>query len=290
MDLAEIFRVMRRRWYVLLPGLLVTAALVVAVLVVVPTKYQSQSTVELLNSQKATEAFNGNPFLSTQTSLTGMADNLARNLNSDAAIADLKAQGFTGTYVAMIADNAQGPLLWLTATGTDQAGVLHSDTLLTAYAAQRLQQFQAQQSVSPNAMIQMTTIVPPQNPVAQVKTKIEYLIMAGLLGIVASLVGAFYVEAKRRPQAAPREVDEELAPVDPRGDEDDGDDSDEDENDGDRGEHRGEHGRDEFHGPAPRQRQDEEVEQPTVQLSLLQLQDRHKQKSSADTQEPWFAP
>lgn len=83
MDLAEIFRVMRRRWYVLLPGLLLTAGLVFGVTLVVHVTYQSQSTVVLLNSQKATVAYDGNPFLSTQTSLTGMADSLARNLNSD---------------------------------------------------------------------------------------------------------------------------------------------------------------------------------------------------------------
>ncbi|MFC1411673.1 chain length determinant protein [Streptacidiphilus sp. N1-12] len=308
MDLAEIFRVMRRRWYVLFPGLLVTVALVVAVLVVVPTKYQSQSTVEMLNSQKATEAFDGNPFLSTQTSLTGMADSLARNLNSDASIADLKAQGLTGTYVAMIADNAQGPLLWLTATGTDPAAVLHSDTLLTAYAAQRLQQFQAQKSVPTSAMIQMTTIVPPQNPVAQLKTKIEYVIMAGLVGLVASLFGCFYIEARRRPRTVDPEAEEELAPVVDGEDEDDDQDDKPDsrpdnrrnnnrssDRNGDRSdEHQsGGDGDDLAYGPAPRQRrrQDEDVEQPTVQLSVLQLQqDRAKKQSSNDTEAPWFAP
>ncbi|MEU3466123.1 chain length determinant protein [Streptomyces sp. NPDC006733] len=202
MDLAEIWRVMRRRWYVLLPGLLLTAALIVGVYLTVPVNYQSQSTVALLNSQKATVAFDGNPFLSTQTSLTGMADSLARNLNSDASIADLRAQGVTGVYEAKIADNAQGPLMWLTVTGTDPDAVLASDKILTQYAESRLKQFQTDQAVAPNAMIRMTTIVPPQNPVAQTKTRLEYLIMAGGLGFVSSMVATFYVEARRRPVAA----------------------------------------------------------------------------------------
>ncbi|MET8585976.1 Wzz/FepE/Etk N-terminal domain-containing protein [Streptomyces collinus] len=209
MDLAEIFRVMRRRWYVLLPGLLLTACLTVAVALVVPVTYQSQSTVVLLNSQKATVAYDGNPFLSTQTSLTGMADSLARNLNSDVSLRALKSRGATGTFEAKLADNAQGPLMWLTVTGTDKAAVLSSDRLLTAYAKERLDQFQKQQSVAPKAMIRMTTIVPPQNPVAQTKTRLEYLILAGLLGLVVSLVAAFYVEARRRPRtpdAPPREA------------------------------------------------------------------------------------
>ncbi|MER5859672.1 Wzz/FepE/Etk N-terminal domain-containing protein [Streptomyces sp900105245] len=212
MDLAEIFRVMRRRWYVLLPGLLLTACLTVAVALVVPVTYQSQSTVVLLNSQKATVAYDGNPFLSTQTSLTGMADSLARNLNSDISLRELKSRGAKGTFEAKLADNAQGPLMWLTVTGTDKAAVLASDRILTAYAKERLNQFQKQQSVAPKAMIRMTTIVPPQNPVAQTKTRLEYLIMAGCLGLVLSLVATFYVEARRRSRTAATQPDGTAGP------------------------------------------------------------------------------
>ena len=202
MDLAEIFRVMRRRWYVLLPGLLLAAGLVAAVIVLVPVTYQSQSTVVLLNSQKATDAYDGNPFLSTQTSLTGMADSLARNLNSDASVRELKSRGAKGTFEAKLADNAQGPLMWLTVTGTDKTAVLASDRLLTSYAEERLEQFQDQQSVTHKARIRMTTIVAPQNPVAQTKTRLEYMIMAGGLGLVLSMIATFYVEARRRSRTA----------------------------------------------------------------------------------------
>jgi hypothetical protein len=207
MDLAEIVRVMRRRWYVLLPGLLLTAALVVGAYVAVPVKYQSQSTVMLLNSRKATVAFDGNPFLSTQTSLTGMADSLARNLNSDASLTALRGKGAAGTSFAKIADNAQGPLMWLTVTGTDRQAVLRSDQLLTAFADQRLQAFQSAQSVTSPAMIRMTTIVPPQNPVAQTKTRTEYLALAGSAGLVLSMIATFYAEARRRRGRAARGAD-----------------------------------------------------------------------------------
>ncbi|MBE8470394.1 YveK family protein [Streptomyces justiciae] len=213
MDLAEIFRVMRRRWYVLLPGLLLTAGLVFGVTRVVHVTYQSQSTVVLLNSQKATLAYDGNPFLSTQTSLTGMADSLARNLNSDDSLRELKSRGAKGTFEAKLADNAQGPLLWLTVTGTDKASVLSSDKILTAYAKERLEEFQQDQSVASKAMIRMTTIVAPQTPVAQTKTRLEYMIMAGGAGLVLSLVAVFYVEARRRPRQpdAPAEEEPESA-------------------------------------------------------------------------------
>ncbi|GLP69815.1 hypothetical protein TUSST3_64360 [Streptomyces sp. TUS-ST3] len=215
MDLAEIFRVMRRRWYVLLPGLLLTIGLTVAVAITVPVTYQSQSTVVLLNSEKATKAYDGNPFLSTQTSLTGMADSLARNLNSDASLRELKSRGATGTFEAKLADNAQGPLMWLTVTGTDKKAVLKSDRILTEYADERLVQFQKQQSVTTDAMIRMSTIVAPQDPAAQTKTRLEYMIMAGGLGLVLSLVATFYVEARRRPRPAVPDEDPVQPVTDP---------------------------------------------------------------------------
>ncbi|WP_157597418.1 YveK family protein [Streptacidiphilus rugosus] len=202
MDLAEIARVMRRRWLVLLPGVLLTFALAVGLYVLSPTKYQSQATVELLNSQKATVPFDGNPFLSTQTSLTGMADSLARNVNSDASLAELKSLGLTGTSEAKIADNAQAPLLWLTVTGVDGPSVLKSDQILVDFTTRKLQQFQNDQQVPTAAMIRMTVIVPPQQPAAQLKTKIEYVVLICLAGLAMSLVATFYVEARRRPRPA----------------------------------------------------------------------------------------
>ncbi|MFF2569942.1 chain length determinant protein [Streptomyces sp. NPDC058084] len=197
MDLAEIFRVMCRRWYVLVPGLLLTAGLTVGAWLLVPVSYESQSTVAMLNSRKGAEA-DGNPFLSMEPSLTGMADSLARNVNSDVSAAELKSQGLTEKYEAKIADNAQGPLLWLTVTGEDPDAVLQGNKTLMAFTAQRLKDLQADQKVSPDSMIRITTIVPPQDPEAKLKSKVQYLVMAAGLGIVLSLVATFFAEARSR--------------------------------------------------------------------------------------------
>ncbi|WMX48201.1 chain length determinant protein [Streptomyces roseicoloratus] len=197
MDLAEIFRVMCRRWYVLVPGLLLTAGLTAGAWLLVPVSYESQSTVAMLNSRKGTEA-DGNPFLSMEPSLTGMADSLARNVNSDASKAELKARGLDLKYEAKIADNAQGPLLWLTVTGEDADAVLKGNRTLMAFTSERLKQLQADQAVASDAMIRITTIVPPQDPQAQLKSKVQYLVMAAGLGIVLSLVATFFAEARRR--------------------------------------------------------------------------------------------
>ncbi|MFC5911599.1 chain length determinant protein [Streptacidiphilus monticola] len=198
MDLAEIYRVLRRRWYVLVPGLVVAVGLAAAAWYVLPMKYQSNSTVELLNSQKATVAFDGNPFLSTQAALTGMADTLRRNLVSDTQKRKLKDLGVTETYDAEIADNAQGPMIVLSVTGTDATHVLASEQTLTDYAKQRLLEFQQEQKVPTDALIRSTVIVPPQDPVAQTKSKVQYAAMGGIGGLAVTLVLVFFVEARKR--------------------------------------------------------------------------------------------
>ncbi|WP_370410283.1 chain length determinant protein [Streptomyces fradiae] len=267
MDLAEIFRVMCRRWYVLLPGLLLTAGLTVGAWLLVPVSYESQSTVAMLNSRKGAEA-DGNPFLSMEPSLTGMADSLARNVNSDASVAELKTQGMREKYEAKIADNAQGPLLWLTVTGRDRDAVLAGNKTLMAFTAQRLKDLQADQKVSPDAMIRITTIVPPQDPEPQLKSKVQYLIMAAGLGIVLSLVATFFAEARRRAKdrakarALAAEPSAEAAEAGPEADADA--DADPDAAEGDEGEDR---------APVPQQ-----LDQPTVQLPVLPVSERRPAK------------
>ncbi|MCZ4123287.1 chain length determinant protein [Streptomyces sp. H39-S7] len=206
MDLAELCRVVRRRWYITLPGLLLTLALTAGAYWKSPVTYQSQSMVALLNSQQAARDFDGNPFLSTQASLTNVADSLARSLNSDGSAAELAAQGVDGPYQAMLADNAQGPLLLLTVTGTDPGHVLTSSQALTAYAANRLKQFQVEQAVAPNAMIRMTTILPPNDPLTQAKRSTKPVVVTGLLALALSVSVAWFVDARRRPRPVPEPV------------------------------------------------------------------------------------
>jgi hypothetical protein len=201
-DLAEACRVVCRRWYVMVPGILLTVALTAGVYLMAPASYRSRSMVALLNSQQAAHDFDGNPFLSTQASLTGMADSLARSLDSDGSAAELRARGVDGPYEAVLADNAQGPLLVLTVTGADPHRVLTSSQVLRAYAENRLRQFQAEQSVAPDAMIRMTSILPPDDPLSQAgSTKPAFV--AGLLGLALSVAAAWFVDARRRPRTVP---------------------------------------------------------------------------------------
>lgn len=215
MDLGEIVWVIRRRWYIMVPTVIAAVALAAATYFVLPGKYQSTSTIALLNAQRpatATTPGQSNPFLAFDASLTATADFLARNLTSDATAQQLKQQGVTEEYTAALADNAQGPFVALTVTGTDKAQVAASIATLTSFASERLQQIQEQNGVPAGNMIHTAVIVPPQEPQQQLKNKVQDVAAVGLGCLTLAFMATFITEGlyrsrqRRRTASAPGTV------------------------------------------------------------------------------------
>jgi len=204
MDFGEIMRVIRTRWYVTAPGALLAILLTVLAYVLVPMKYESHSTIALINSPRpVTAPGNGNPFLTFESSLTATADFLGRSLMSDDAAKELKGMGVTEEYTAALADNAMGPFITLTVTGTDKAHVLSSTTTLTEYAKTKLREIQEKSGAPENSIIQAATIIAPQPPEAVVKKKIEVVAATagGTLTLVFLAVLLFESIARTRERA-----------------------------------------------------------------------------------------
>ena len=198
------FSLLFRRWYAAVPAFLVAGALTALTYTGVAVKYQSQSTLSMLNSPDASAVAPhlGNPFLSFDGSLTPTADFLARRLSSDQSIADLQARGVTEAPAAKLADNASGPFVTLTLTGTNPAHILASMKIFDDYAAEQLRVMQQdpRSSLATDALIRSAVIVPPQAPVAQSKSKYEAVAAVGAVSMVAaflSVVGIDTALAKR---------------------------------------------------------------------------------------------
>jgi hypothetical protein len=161
----------------------------------------------LINSPRSVTApGNGNPFLTFESSLTATADFLSRSLMSEDTARELKAMGVTEEYTAALADNAMGPFVTLTVTGTDKAHVLQSTIVLTEFATNKLRDMQEQSGAPENSMIKAATIIPPQPPESVLKKKIE--IVAGATGLLLALtfVITFATEnilRSRRPAGGP---------------------------------------------------------------------------------------
>jgi hypothetical protein len=199
MDLAEFGRVIRRRWYVLLPLLLIVAGLTAKVRDEIPVKYQSTSTVSLLASQQSTVGTSalpgtGNPFLSFDSSLNDTADFLARRVNSASAANTLAAEGVTGTYSAVLAAS-QGPFITLTVEASTGAATTGEMKTLIAFTALQLKALQVQEGVSTANMIRAAVIVPGSEPAAQNKSRDQDTIGVGVAGAAVVFLAVFAYDA-----------------------------------------------------------------------------------------------
>lgn len=200
MDLVEVIRVIRTRWYVMVPLLLLTIALTVGVDRSIPTKYQANSELSLLASQSATTGTStlpgtGNPFMNYGSSLNDTADFLVRRLGSNDAANDLKNLGVTENFAVALAAAAQGPFITLTVTGTNPEHALTSMNTLTNYTVQQLAKVQEQAAVKPADMIRIMVIVPPGPPSAQTKSKTQGVLGVAIGGLVITFLATFVVES-----------------------------------------------------------------------------------------------
>ncbi|MFD0630424.1 hypothetical protein ACFQ9X_00900 [Catenulispora yoronensis] len=219
MDLGTMIRVMIKRWYVSVPSLVLALTLPVVAWFAVPAKYASTSTISLLNSAAASSGQNrtGNPFTAFDNSLTGMADYLARTLNSDQSMADLAGQGVTDLAAAELAPNASGPFITLTITGKDPQKILAEMKTFDDFAIAELASIQNKTSqnlqypLPANTLLRAIVMVPPQKPIASMKSKLEDVAGAGVGGMVLLFVSTFGAEAlairRGRPASVPRNSD-----------------------------------------------------------------------------------
>ncbi|MEU6315070.1 O-antigen ligase family protein [Streptomyces sp. NPDC047014] len=197
MSIREMGAVLRRRWYVLAPLVLVSLLAALHLYRSVPVAYQSQSSVALLDSSAASQlppAF-GNPISNAGGALVVTADVLIRTLSGADAARDLHSLGVTDPYTVGFAANTSGPLLTLTVTGTDRGKVLEETNTLTAFAGEQLNALQAAAKVQPAYMVQTAPVVLPQTPVPQLKSRYQQVLGVLILGAAGGFVLSFVTDA-----------------------------------------------------------------------------------------------
>ncbi|MER6032945.1 O-antigen ligase family protein [Streptomyces sp. NPDC001835] len=221
MSLGEIWAILRRRWYFVVPLTLLSLVCGGYLYVTVPVSYQSQSSVTLLDSSAVSRlppTF-GNPISNAGGSLIVTADVLIRTLESNDAAKELRGRGVTDPYTAGFAPTADSPLLTLSVTGTDRAKVLKETNTLTEFAGEQLKALQAAAKVPPAYFVQTAPVVLPQTPVAKSKNRYQDIAAVVILGVVSAFLLSILMEGvavvrRRRTtarSAAPRSGDARAA-------------------------------------------------------------------------------
>ncbi|WP_052434379.1 O-antigen ligase family protein [Streptacidiphilus melanogenes] len=206
MSLAEILATLRRRWYLVVPICVFSLLAGGYLYRTVPVSYESESSISLLDSTdvaKLAPTF-GNPISNAGGPLIVTADVLIRTLQSADAARSLQDLGVTDTYKVGFAVDAPGPLLTLSVTGVGRTRVLDETTTLTRFAGQQLHALQLQADVPAAFQVQSTPVVLPQQPVSQLKTKMQDVAGTIIVGFTSAFLLCFVVDAFARARRARR--------------------------------------------------------------------------------------
>jgi hypothetical protein len=200
------WRVLLRRWYIVLVGLSLTAMLGVAVTVVVPAKYQATSSVLFLPPQSDTVAQGGNPFLALG-GLETVAGVVARTV-SDSTVQDrVKAAGGTGEYTVAPDATAGGPVLLITVEARTPAAALKTLAVVLRQLPQTLAALQTTSGVPQSSLIRSKEIT--RDPVAKtvLKPLMRAMIAAVAFGLGLTVLGAALIDSLIRRRTRQRRTE-----------------------------------------------------------------------------------
>ncbi len=190
----DAIRILLRRWYVVLAGLLLILAASGAAVALVPTDYQASGQVLLLLPADATGvATPTNPYLNLQSGLTVTASLIAGNVTTKDAQRDMVANGFTSDY-AVALNPGTGPLLIVTAEDNDTDAAVATRDEVIRRLARELERIQLEESVPTSQIIHSRTDSVGTQAEALPGSKIRALAIVAAVGLVLTTIVAFIAD------------------------------------------------------------------------------------------------
>lgn len=204
MNLAETLRGLLRRWYVVVPGLVLAVAAAVGAYAAIPPGYQRTATQLLMPGIGTVPVGATNPYLYLG-GLTQAADIVVRVVQSDEVSGPVAAR-FPGAEIAVERDPlVSGPSIKIAVTASSDdsaAGALNSMLEQTDDVLQRLQR---EQNVTPDDQMTVSTITHDQSSTLQQKNRLVASAGVGVGAVLLTLLLASLVDGwARRPRRSGR--------------------------------------------------------------------------------------
>ncbi|GGU70771.1 hypothetical protein [Lentzea flava] len=229
MDFWGTVRVLRRRWYIALPAVLLTGVLALYVYITVPTRYESSGVLVLTSpaaggryseKTKPEDVVKVNPLLQFDGSLTTTAQILTQILGDPKTAEELAGKGSTATYTANTGP-VGGPLLFIS-TEADSAEA--AEGLVGKVLDKTVAELASQQkalNAPEQTFITAQILVKPTTASAKIGGKVRYVGAATVVLLLLTIASTFaadsiLLKAKRRKEGtAPSEKDTAPPPPPP---------------------------------------------------------------------------
>ncbi len=186
MLMAEVAALVRRRWYLVLVAVLLSAGVAVGAWSKLPVQYESHSTVVLLPPTNK-EVIGENRLLGLGT-IGQAVDVMIRSMTARDARLELEGESPRATYNVTPDFTSNAPLMVLTVQG-DKDAVADLMKRLQAAVPQRLQEIQDAVETPQQWQIASLPVAEDPEPVPQTKAKMRTtVLLAGSVGLVSMLV------------------------------------------------------------------------------------------------------
>lgn len=209
---SDFLRVLLRRWYVLVPSLLVTIILASAATMVVPATYRTGTTIVLLPAAGGGSPQQPSASRFSDLPVSSLATLLAEALDGYDVGEQMRQRGVAGKFSALAPQNG-APVVVLSVDDHNAELAARRLTALVELANAQLQIWQYP-SRPPNA-VTAQRVVAPGPPHPQAGSKIRALVAVLALGAIMSTAFAFLAEneARRRRLQLPAAVREDVVPT-----------------------------------------------------------------------------
>ena len=175
-----------RRWYFVLFGLVITAALCLGGYRVAPVSYQTDTSVLMLPPKVAVGP-NGNPYLFLG-GLGQALDVLSRKLQSDNVSKPILDANPGASFSAKADASTSGPILLITVTAKAQAAAMETMRDLMTQLPVQLDQLQTDLNVPEPSRISLMTLASDTSPKLVDKSRMQIVIGVAAVGAAGSLL------------------------------------------------------------------------------------------------------
>ncbi|WP_417563749.1 hypothetical protein [Microbacterium sp.] len=197
MNFADTLRGLLRRWYIVVPGLILAVVMAFGAFTVVKPGYERTATQLLLPGEGTVPAGTTNPYLFLG-GLTQAADIVARVMNSQQGIGAV-AEKYPGIEVTVVRDPVMaGPVISTTVTAQSDADAGAALDELIATTTRVLHDLQIEQKVKTVDQMSITTLTQDQKSTLQQKSRFMITAGVGLAIIVLTLIVASLVDGLAR--------------------------------------------------------------------------------------------
>jgi len=198
MDILTAFRIILRRWHVVVSGLILTAVVAVIVMQSISPTFQARGTALVVTPQAPTEGttpsiISQNPFARFDASTTVLAGVVAQLMSDIEVRENLHEQGAKADYI-VAQENENAPILTVLVEDKDEDYAMESASTVLASINEELDDRQADAGAPEASRIRSMVISEPTRTTRLVAAKVRAGFATGLLGAAASISMAFVVE------------------------------------------------------------------------------------------------